>query len=135
MYLVHQIVPRVHNAAALTDTGSTGGQPPEGTMNVNEPNRSSVGSSAASARARQTVPTPPAHSSEEQSPAAPASAEDIHLAELLRTLRSLAADSPERQAKIEGLVRAYASGDLQVDADATASAIIDEAVIARSTFR
>ena len=104
-------------------------------MNVNEPNRSSMGSSAASAPARQTVGAQPAHSCETEPPAAPASGEDIHLAELLRTLRSLAADSPERQAKIEGLMRAYASGDLQVDAEATASAIIDEAVIARSTFR
>ena len=103
-------------------------------MNVNEPNRFSMGSSAAAAPARQTAGTPPAHSSETQ-PAAPASAEDIDLAELVRTLRSLAADSPERQAKIEGLMRAYASGDLRVDAEATASAIIDEAVIASSIFR
>ena len=35
---------------------------------------------------------------------------DFHLAELVRTLRSLAAESPERQAKMEGLMRAYASG-------------------------
>jgi anti-sigma28 factor (negative regulator of flagellin synthesis) len=99
-------------------------------MNVNEPNRSSSGSSAAAARARQTV-TPLAPSSGAQ----PASAEDSHLCELLRILRSLAADSPERQAKIEGLMRADATGDLQVDAEATALAIIDDAVVPSSTLR
>jgi anti-sigma28 factor (negative regulator of flagellin synthesis) len=86
-------------------------------MNVNEPKRASVGSSAATARARQS------------------SEEDFHLAELVRSLRSLAADSPERQAKIEGLMRAYATGDLHVDADATASAIIDDALIRSSALR
>jgi len=86
-------------------------------MNVNEPKRASAGSSAAPARARQS------------------SEEDFHLAELVRSLRSLAAESPERQAKIEGLMRAYATSDLHVDAEATASAIIDDAVIRRSTRR
>jgi anti-sigma28 factor (negative regulator of flagellin synthesis) len=86
-------------------------------MNVNEPKRASVGSSAATARARQS------------------SEEDFHLAELVRNLRLLAADSPERQAKIERLMRAYAAGDLQVDAEATASAMIDEAAILSSTLR
>jgi len=57
---------------------------------------------------------------------------DFHLAELVRTLRSLVGDSPERQAKIEGLMRAYAAGELQVDAEATASAMIDDAVLASS---
>jgi anti-sigma28 factor (negative regulator of flagellin synthesis) len=75
-------------------------------MNVNNPNRTSVGSSAAGA--------------------------DFHLAELVRTLRSLAGESPERQAKMEGLMRAYALGELRVDAEATASAMIDDAVRSRS---
>ncbi len=85
-------------------------------MNVNDSNRSSLGSSAATVRA----------------PLADPYAGDFHLAELVRTLRSLAGDSPERQAKIEGLMKAYASGELQVDAEATASAIIDESLSARS---
>ncbi len=57
---------------------------------------------------------------------------DSHLAELVRTLRSLAGDSPERQAKMEGLMRAYAAGSLKVDAEATASAMIDDAMRPRS---
>jgi anti-sigma28 factor (negative regulator of flagellin synthesis) len=85
-------------------------------MNVNNPNRISSGSSAATARARLADPY----------------AGDFHLAELVRTLRSLVADSPERQAKMEGLMRAYAAGELRVDAEATASAMIDDAVVPRA---
>jgi hypothetical protein len=85
-------------------------------MNVNNPNRTSLGSSVATAPVRL----------EDQYSG------DFHLAELVRTLRSLAGDSPERQAKMEGMMRAYASGDLQVDADATASAMIDDAMRPRS---
>ena len=86
-------------------------------MNVNEPNRSVSSSSAATARAR----------SEES----PASTSDRDLAELVRSLCALAADSPERQAKIQDLMRAYATGNLQVDAEATASAMIDDAFHSR----
>jgi anti-sigma28 factor (negative regulator of flagellin synthesis) len=45
----------------------------------------------------------------------------------VQNLRSLAADSPERQNKIEQLTRSYASGSYQVDAHATAGAIISDA--------
>ena len=89
-------------------------------MNVNEPNRFTSSSSAATARAR----------TEEL----PASASDGHLAELVRNLCALAADSPERQAKIQSLMRAYASGTLQVNAEATASAMIDDAFGSRWTL-
>ncbi len=53
--------------------------------------------------------------------------DDVHLSELVKSLRSLAADSPERQAKLESLARTYASGSYQVDTGATASKIIDDA--------
>lgn len=53
--------------------------------------------------------------------------DDVHLSELVKSLRSLAADSPERQAKLESLARSYANGSYQVDAGATASKIIDDA--------
>ena len=81
-------------------------------MNVNEANRSASSSSAAAARART-----------EESPAF---ASDRDLGELVRSLCALAADSPERQAKIQDLMRAYATGNLRVDAEATASAMIDD---------
>jgi flagellar biosynthesis anti-sigma factor FlgM len=57
-----------------------------------------------------------------------AATDDVHLSELVRSLRSLAADSPERQERIEQLARAYAAGTYQVDAEATASKIIDDSL-------
>ena len=53
--------------------------------------------------------------------------DDVHLSELVRSLRSLAADSPERQARIEQLARASANGSYKVDAQSTAEAIIQDA--------
>ena len=57
-----------------------------------------------------------------------ARADDIHLSELVRSLRSLAPESPERQERLEQIARAYAAGTYEVDADATASKIIDDAL-------
>ena len=54
--------------------------------------------------------------------------DDVHLSELVKNLRSLAADSPERQAKLESLARSYANGSYSVDGGATASKIIDDAI-------
>src|SRR5258708_2588961 len=56
-----------------------------------------------------------------------APSDDVHLSELVRSLRSLAADAPERQAKIEALARTYAKGAYTIDAEGTASRIIDDA--------
>ena len=53
--------------------------------------------------------------------------DDVHLSELVKNLRSLAADSPERQAKLESLARSYANGSYTVDTGATASKVIDDA--------
>ena len=57
-----------------------------------------------------------------------APADDIHLSELVKSLRSLVPDSPERQELIEKIARAYANGSYQVDAEATASKIIDDSL-------
>ena len=54
--------------------------------------------------------------------------DDVHLSELVRSLRSLASESPERQEHIELLARAYAAGAYHVDAEATASGIMDDAL-------
>ncbi len=96
-------------------------------MKVNDPNLSSLGSAGA-ARAHETARTNPASRTADSSAAAASSNDDVHLSELVRSLRSLAADSPERQAKIEELTRAYAGGNYKVDAPATASAIIDDSI-------
>jgi flagellar biosynthesis anti-sigma factor FlgM len=53
--------------------------------------------------------------------------DDVHLSELVKNLRSLAAESPERQAKLESLARSYANGSYTVDGGATASKVIDDA--------
>jgi flagellar biosynthesis anti-sigma factor FlgM len=55
-------------------------------------------------------------------------ADDVHLSELVRSLRSLVPDSPERQERLEQLARAYANGTYKVDAEATASKIIDDSL-------
>jgi flagellar biosynthesis anti-sigma factor FlgM len=56
-----------------------------------------------------------------------AASDDVHLSELVRSLRSLVPDSPERQERLEQIARAYASGTYKVDAEATAAKIIDDA--------
>jgi anti-sigma28 factor (negative regulator of flagellin synthesis) len=55
------------------------------------------------------------------------SGDDIHFSELVRILRSLAAD-PERQAHLEQIARTYAQGSYRVDASATAEKIVGDAV-------
>jgi len=53
---------------------------------------------------------------------------DAHLVELVRTLRALAAESPERNARIESIARAYAQGRYQVDPEATAEGVVLDAL-------
>ncbi len=89
------------NLSSLTSTGTSGTQ---------ETARTSHGSSAGTTQTTST------------------SNDDVHLSELVKNLRSLAADSPERQNKLESLARTYANGAYQVNAGATASKVIDDAV-------
>jgi flagellar biosynthesis anti-sigma factor FlgM len=92
------------NDSILTSLTST---PTSGTQETARTAQSS------SAGATETTPT--------------TSSDDVHLSELVKNLRSLAADSPERQAKLESLARTYANGSYTVDAGATASKVIDDA--------
>ena len=55
-----------------------------------------------------------------------ASGDDVHLSELVRSLRALAADSPERQERLEQIARACANGTYKVDAEASAAKIVDD---------
>jgi flagellar biosynthesis anti-sigma factor FlgM len=98
-------------------------------MKINDPNLSSLGSTgtagtAGTAASRVNTGNRPPEAGTGQT----SSNDDVHLSELVRSLRSLAADSPDRQTKIEALTRAYASGNYAVDSQATASAIISDAV-------
>jgi hypothetical protein len=81
-------------------------------MKTIDHNLSSRGSDAA-CRAKESVRT---------------GGDDLHLPELVRSLRSLASDSPERQAKLEELARRYAAGTYTVNAAATATKIIEDAI-------
>jgi flagellar biosynthesis anti-sigma factor FlgM len=95
-------------------------------MKINDPTLS-LGSTGA-AKAQEAAPSAPAQRSSTGASQAAAPADDVHLSELVRSLRSLAADSPERQASIEQITRAYATGTYKVDSQATASKIIDDAL-------
>jgi len=79
----------------------------------------------------QNANLPPINSPEPAARRQAASAhavDDVHLSELVRSLRSLVPDSPERQERLEQIARAYASGTYKVDAEATASKIIDDSL-------
>ena len=95
-------------------------------MKINDSNPISLGSTAAN-KAQETAPATGTRSSTVLSNT-PGSNDGVHLSELVRSLRSLAAESPERQARIEQLARSYANGTYKVDAQATASKIVDDAV-------
>jgi anti-sigma28 factor (negative regulator of flagellin synthesis) len=96
-------------------------------MKVNHPNLSSLAPAEAAkaqpARLPDAGPKPPA----EQQPGDGA-ADDVHLSELVRSLRALAADSPEWQAHMEEIARAYADGAYNLDAEALAAKLIDDAL-------
>lgn len=57
-----------------------------------------------------------------------AAADDVHLSELVRSLRALAANSPDRQERLEQIARACANGTYKIDAEATAGKIVDDAL-------
>ena len=96
-------------------------------MKVNDPNLASLASSQTTAA--RTQETDRAGQSSRSQGAGPAtSGDDVHLSELVRSLRSLAADSPERQARLEQIARSVAQGTYKADAKATASKIIDDAL-------
>jgi len=95
---------------------------------MNDRNFSSGGSAAAS-RMQKTLPTGPAGRSGDASTNGVTMGDEVHLSELVRSLRSLASDSPERQARLEELARVYAAGNYTVDAAAIAAKMIDDAMV------
>jgi len=102
---------------------------PKFLMKVNDSNLSSASAGAAGAsRTQETARAGTAVRSGNAPTSGASIGDDVHLSELVRSLRSLASDSPERQAKLEELARTYATGHYRVDAAATASKIIDDAL-------
>jgi len=99
-------------------------------MKVNDsnlPSPASLGSTGASG-SQETERAGQSARSTTASGTGTASGDDVHLSELVRSLRSLAAASPERQARLEQIARSYANGTYQVDSAATGSKIIDDAL-------
>jgi flagellar biosynthesis anti-sigma factor FlgM len=97
-------------------------------MKVNDPNLSPPGSAATAGAAQTQRSTQTGGNTNGPSSAASAASSDnVNISDLGRSLRSLAADSPERQNKIEQLAQSYGSGTYSVDHQATAGAIIDDA--------
>ena len=109
----------------MDDIPIVGTQSPRKVMKVNDPNPG-----LASTGANRTQETQQTGSRVSGSPVqgTTGSRDDVHLSELVRSLRSLAADSPERQARLEQIARSYANGTYKVDPQATASKIIDDAL-------
>jgi flagellar biosynthesis anti-sigma factor FlgM len=93
-------------------------------MKVNDPNLSSL---AATETSRTQTSRNSGAGRNAASGSGVESGDDIHLSELVRSLRALAADSPDRQARIEQIARDYTNGAYRVDAQSTASKIIDDA--------
>ena len=104
-------------------------------MKVNDPNPASLASAgvARNVETERTGGAGRAANPPQGKVAAPG--DDVHLSELVRTLRSLAADSPDRQAQLEQIARAHATGSYKVDAEATASKIIEDALANSSKHR
>jgi flagellar biosynthesis anti-sigma factor FlgM len=102
-------------------------------MKVNDSNLPSPGSVAAGAstgagKSQETERAGQSAGSTNGSGTGPVSQDDVHLSELVRSLRSLAAESPERQARLEHIARSYANGTYQADTGATASQMINDAL-------
>jgi flagellar biosynthesis anti-sigma factor FlgM len=95
-------------------------------MKVNDSNLPPLGSTGVG-KSQETAPSTLGNRSSAASGKTAGAGDDVHLSELVRSLRSLAADSPERQARIEQLARSYANGTYKVDTKATASKIVDDA--------
>lgn len=98
-------------------------------MKVNDPNLAGLGglNPAATGKAAQTARTAPARDAGAVAPQGDA-ADGVQLSGLAQKLQSLSADSPDREARVEQLARAYAQGTYQVDAQQTASGVIDDAL-------
>ncbi|MEO5925500.1 MAG: flagellar biosynthesis anti-sigma factor FlgM [Bryobacteraceae bacterium] len=96
-------------------------------MKVNDPNLLGPGGLASTGVSK---PAQTGRTGAAGAPVAPAgdSGDGVELSGLAQSLRSLDIDSPERQAQVDALAKAYAQGNYKVDADATAGGIIQDAL-------
>ena len=97
-------------------------------MKVNDPNLASLAAQSTGAARTQETERSSKGSGPARTNGTKSSNDDVHLSELVRSLRTLAADSPERQARVDQIARSVAEGSYQVDTKATASKIVDDAL-------
>jgi flagellar biosynthesis anti-sigma factor FlgM len=96
-------------------------------MKVSTTNLSPAGSAgAAGAQQTQRSSQVGGHANGPAAGSSSSSADAVNLSGLAHSVRAQAVDSPERQAKVEHLTKAYASGSYTVDSHATAGAIIED---------
>jgi flagellar biosynthesis anti-sigma factor FlgM len=97
------------------------------TMKINDPNLvgSGVTSTGVSKSGRTSVATGKPEAGQISSNG---DGDGVQLSDLAQRLQSLDADSPEREAKVQALAKAYADGSHSVDPDKTAAGIIDDAL-------
>lgn len=97
-------------------------------MNVNEANLGTL-SGLGTPGASKAGPAGRATSTAAGQTAAQGDAADgVQLSGLAQQLQSLAPESSEREARVEQIARAYANGSYQVDVEATAAGVIDDAL-------
>jgi anti-sigma28 factor (negative regulator of flagellin synthesis) len=97
-------------------------------MKVNNPNLSPAANLNGPSGVQETGRTPATGSNGGVSSTTGTSGDDVHLSELVRSLRSLAADSPARQANLEQIARTYDQGSYQVNTQGTASKLVEDAL-------
>ncbi len=99
-------------------------------MKINDPNL--VGSGVTStgvSKSGQTGRTAPAGKPYTGQVVDPdGDADGVQLSSLVQSLGNLDAESPDRQAQVDALAKAYASGSYRADADKTAAGIINDAL-------
>src|SRR5262245_41120595 len=96
-------------------------------MNVNPSGVSAAASSPELTRAQEAQRTSAAGRAD-STQAGPNAPDDVQLSQFVRSLRTLAPDSPERQARLEQIQRSLEDGSYQVNAEATADALIRDSV-------
>lgn len=98
-------------------------------MKINDPNLVGTGvTSTGVSKSGQTERSAPASRPDAGQSTPNADGDGVQLSGLAQSLNGLDAESPERDAKVEALAKAYADGTYNVDPDKTAAGIIDDAL-------
>jgi flagellar biosynthesis anti-sigma factor FlgM len=99
-------------------------------MKVNDPNLTGAvgGASVPAAKTTQTGRVGSTNGASRTTETTSAGGDGVALSSLAQSLRATDSESPERAAQVAALEKAYAEGSYNVDAEAVAGKIVDEAV-------